>query len=308
MPDIARKSISASQTPALFDESPYTTRFMLYHWLRGRDVEQEEDNRMRAGSLMQPMLLDMARHDLNLVVESDQVFVRDGTLGSTKDAKIYDPQRGPGALETKACFDYKTWMTRWAGGSSPPRDIEIQLQTQMLVGDGDGTPYTWGVIGVWLAGDMRYYERPPHEELWAELRSRSAALIQDAEAGKEPDPFGAPIEIPLLNKLYPVLQRKTLDLSEEERGKEFAEKAMMYRAAAERRLAEEKTEKELKADLVALMADYDLLRLPNNISVELKRIPVKGRVQTVQAHVQNRVKVIGERSELDLDSILPQLD
>ena len=103
-----------------------------------------------------------AAEDLKLEVRpnADDTYHRRGLLGCTRDATIICPDRGPGALETKCIFDYRTWMADWGGGAFVPKPHEIQLQQQLLVGDGDdgfaaeGSPYDWGVIAAWVAGAM----------------------------------------------------------------------------------------------------------------------------------------------------------
>lgn len=102
------------------------------------------------GTRLQPLIIEQAARDLKLDVFPCDTYVRNGNLGCTRDAEIICPDRGPGALEVKAVFDYKTWMREWDGGNSVPRHIEIQHQTQMLVGDGK-VPFSWGVIAAWVA-------------------------------------------------------------------------------------------------------------------------------------------------------------
>jgi hypothetical protein len=160
---------------------------MLYHWLSGRDIDKQADVRMDAGTLMQPMLLDLARHDLNLSIEPAQTYVKKGQLGSTKDAKIFDPNRGPGTLETKACFDYRQWMTQWGGGDSPPR--QRRPRSPMFVGDGEGSePYKWGVIAVWLAGEMRDFERAAAQVV-GRTESGRGQHVRDGRGGQGQSPL-----------------------------------------------------------------------------------------------------------------------
>jgi hypothetical protein len=120
MPDPTRQSVSASRAAALFDRHPYCTRWMLYHALKdGREIEGASHSRMDWGQRLQPLLLQAAAEDLRLEIAPHDAYVRRGVLGATRDATIIDPQKGPGAVETKCCFDYRTWMERWAGGDAP---------------------------------------------------------------------------------------------------------------------------------------------------------------------------------------------
>ncbi len=179
MPDPTGRTVSASQAPALFGKSPYATRWMLHHRFAGAIPEQAPSGRMDWGKALQPLLLRAAAADLKLEVAAPeaeglaptdlydgQPYVRRDNLGCTKDAIVNCPERGAGALEAKCCFDYRQWMTRWAGGAAPPEDTEIQLQCQLHVGDGR-EPYAWGVVAVWVCGDMHYFERKYLAEIGA---------------------------------------------------------------------------------------------------------------------------------------------
>src|SRR5215469_3216944 len=148
MPDPTKQTLSATQTPALFGVSPYLTRWMLLrHFIHGDPIDSPAHNRMNWGKKLQPLVLEQAAAELRLEVRPNagDVYVRRGLLGCTRDAEIFCPDRGPGALETKCVFDYATWMEDWNAGKDPPRHVEIQLQQQMAVGDGD-VSYKWGVI------------------------------------------------------------------------------------------------------------------------------------------------------------------
>jgi hypothetical protein len=156
---------------------------------------------------MEPLLLEQAAADLRLEVKTNrqpdgsQIYLRRGLLGCSRDADIYDPQRGPGALETKCCFDYKILMQEWDGGKTPPRQHEIQLQQQMYVGDGE-KPFEWGTIALWCGGDMTYFHRKPMPDLWAKFEQEPKEFFADVRAGREPEPFGSPIEVPLLKQMF----------------------------------------------------------------------------------------------------------
>jgi hypothetical protein len=118
---------------------------------------------MQWGKKLQPLIIAQASEELRLEVRPNEAddYHRRGFLGCTRDATIICPDRGPGALETKCVFDYGVWMRDWHGGKFVPRNHEIQLQQQMLVGDGTGPAYEWGVVCAWVAGEQHYFERKP---------------------------------------------------------------------------------------------------------------------------------------------------
>lgn len=270
MPDIARKTISATEAPALWNVSPYLTRWMLFKRFRdGMNVDSEPDERMSWGTKMEPLLLEQASQDLKMEVipnKGERTYVRRGLLGCTRDAIVICPDRGPGTLETKCVFDYRTWMDKWQGGEAPPRHYEIQTQVQMQVGNPDGEPYKWGVIAAWLGGEMHYFERQPIPELWTALETEAAQFMADVAAGKEPDPFGHPIEIPALSLIERVAEKAiTVDDAE------LAQLARAYAEAGDIVSAGNKRRDEIKARLLAVAGDAEIVRLPGGVSVKVRR-------------------------------------
>jgi len=262
MPDPTLQTISATESPALFNVSPYVTKWMLFQkFCYGMDIEKEADNRMEWGKLFQAPLLRKAADDLKLEVipnETD-IYVRGAgpysQLGCTRDATIISPGEGPGALEIKMVFDYATWKREWDNG--PPRHIEIQTQQQMAVG-ADGKPFNWGIIGVFNCGEMTYFRREPVPRLWDALRDESQSFFADVLRKKEPEPFGSPVELPLLSEIYPTVKRMVRNFAEIMGEKElidWSEKLRMCEWHSKERLGHERAEKKLKAEILGLMQD-----------------------------------------------------
>lgn len=207
MPDPTGQTISATQAPALWNKSPWLSRWMLYkHFHDGMSLEKTPDVRMDWGLKLEPLIIAQAAEELALEVrpnrdaEGNPAYDRRGRLGCTRDAIVIDPSLGPGALETKCVFDYRDWMDDWAGGEQAPEHYEIQLQEQMLVGDGE-TSFLWGVIAVWVAGEVHYFRRDPIAELWAALEAEAGRFFAEVGEGIEPDPFGLAAELPMLNRI-----------------------------------------------------------------------------------------------------------
>lgn len=278
MPDPTRKTISATEAPALIDASPYTTRWMLYRrFVHGEDLAPKEHNRMDWGNLMEPLVLNAAADELRLEVtpnrddRNEQVYERRGLLGATRDATVICPDRGVGSLETKCVFDYGVWMREWNGGKKPPRHHEIQLQVQMYVGDGE-KPHQWGCLTAWLAGELHHFERKPIPKLWEQLEAEAKKFFDDIAAGREPDPFGAPIEMPWLAEVFPTEAGKVLEMDELTTANlKVAEEVRMLAWHSKERLGHEKAEKEAKANLLALAKGAEAIRLPYGIGVKISQ-------------------------------------
>jgi len=274
MPDPTRATLSATQTPALFGASPYLTRWMLLrHFIHGDPIDGPEHNRMDWGKRMQPLLLAQAAEDLHLEVRpnADNTYVRRGLLGCTRDAEIICPDRGPGSLETKCVFSYDVWMQAWNSGKSLPKQNEIQLQQQMMVGDGKQA-HGWGVIAVWLCGEMKYFERKPIPELWEAIELEAEKFFGDVEAKREGEPFGDPVEAPLLAKVFPLKVGTLVDFRTHPQARELAEQVRLMDYHASERKAHAKGEDGIKAKIKAMMGDAEEAAFLYGIKVRAKQV------------------------------------
>lgn len=272
MPDSTKQTISATESPALWGLSPYVTKWMLWQkFAHGVEIDQDENSRMSWGKKLQPLVIAQAAEDLRLEVKPNDsdTYHRRGLLGCTRDATIICPERGPGALETKCVFDYRTWMTEWEGGKKVPRPYEIQLQQQCYVGDEDGASYKWGVIAAWVAGDVYYFERDPVRDFWIMLENEAKNFFASIRAEQEPDPFGSPIEVPWFTKLFPTVEGKVLDLSADDTAAEHANNARAYVVAKEGENAGKRIAEPLRAKLLALAKDNHEVWLPGAIRLRI---------------------------------------
>ena len=277
MPDPLRKTISATEASALFEVSPYTTKWMLYRrFAHGEESHVEETGRMEWGKVLEPHILEHAARNLKFEVKPNQgddgkqAYVRRGLLGCTRDAETYAPDRGPGVCEVKCVFDYRTWMMEWGGGNKVPRQYEIQVQTQMYVGDGE-KPYDWGIFAVWIAGEVFYFERKPVPKFWDALEHEAQAFFADVKAHREPEPFGMPAEFPLLNEVFPIDEATVLDLRKDESALALAEDARMLEYHRQERLSHEKGEEAIKAKFRVHAKTAGQLLLPHGIVARLKQ-------------------------------------
>lgn len=271
MPDPTLQTISATEAPGLFNVSPYVTRWMLWQrFANGMEIDVEPDARMNWGRKLQPLIIDQAADDLRLeAVQNEQdTYVRRGLLGCTRDATIICPDRGPGALETKCVFDYRTWMADWNGGKQPPRHHEIQLQQQMFVGDGV-QPYQWGVLTAWVAGELHYFERKPIDELWQKLYAAAERFFAEVRDKREPDPFGSVAELPWLAAMFPTVRGNEIDLTAHPDAAAYLEATVQYRLAKEQEAAGSRTAEPLRAKLLAFIKDADRVLLPDGVRIDV---------------------------------------
>ena len=271
MPDLARKTISATEMSGLFGISPYVTKWMLWQrFANGMMIESAADNRMSCGSKLEPLLIAQAAQDLKLEVKPNrdangwQEYVTRNLLGCSRDATIIAPDLGPGALETKCVFDYATWMREWDGGKRPPPHYEIQLQVQMYVGDGVNS-FEWGTLAVFVCGDMKYFNRHPIRDLWKVFEEEAEHFFMTVREKLEPPAFGKEVEWPLLRSLYPPTPKLILDYQNERDAFELAEDARMFNYYAEQESGNAKAKEKVKYRLLAAMKGAEELLLPNGI-------------------------------------------
>src|SRR5229473_926371 len=305
MPDPDRKTISATESPALLGASPYLTRWMLWQkFANGIEAPRETNPRIEWGKWMQGLIQDVVARDRNLeVIPNDETYVRRGLLGCTRDATIISPDHGPGALEIKCVFDYEQWGRKWKGGAEVPREIEIQLQQQMLVGDGNSSgatyqfmnidgpvgssqplvdSYKWGLIVVWVCADLYYFERKPVPELWNKLNDEAYDFFKIVHSRQEPDPFGVAVELPLLMQLFPTRPDSVLDLSADPDHIKTSQDVSMFKTMKEQATGSASVAEGLRIKLLALAKDYAFIKLPCGVSYRVKQ---SGKGKTIDPFV-----------------------
>jgi len=285
MPDPTKHTISATESPALLNASPYLTRWMLWQrFANGIEPTRETNSRMEWGQKLQPLIIQQVAQERNLEVFPNQdTYARRGLLGCTRDAIILSPEHGPGALEIKCVFDYEQWGRKWDTGKTVPRDIEIQLQQQMLVGDDSGS-FAWGLIVVWVCADLYYFERKPIEELWGRLIGEANIFFHDVENRIEPNPSGAAVELPLLSRLFPTRPDSVLDLSDDPDHIKTSEDVSMFKTMKEQATGSAAVAEDLRIKLLALAKENEFIKLPCGVSYRVKK---SGKGKTIVPFVSD---------------------
>jgi hypothetical protein len=302
MPDPERKTISSTQAAVLYNASPYQTPWMLYHYLRGDLVAQPDNDRMYWGRKLQPLVLERAAADLKLEVAPnlEDKYIHDDVLGYTADAKIWHPDKGPGSLEGKCVFDYGTWMRDWDGGKRVPRHYELQMQTQLAVGDGP-TPFRWGMFAVWCCGEMHYMERELNPIVAKDLHDQAVSMLARVRSGDEPDPFGSAIELPILDKLLPIAKGKTLDLRDNTEAKKYAELGKMLQQFRKDASFYQKAGEDARNKLRTLARDNETVLLPHGVTLKLSTRNMKEHVRKATTWTNIEVKITDAENDTTED-------
>jgi len=204
MPDPTRSSVSASQVAALFDLSPYATRWLLWQYFRNPTLvplETRPNTRLAWGKKLQSVILIAAAEHYRLDMEENvtDAYVRNGVLGCTRDGRMIDPSTGPVIVQAKnVALD--VWRREWTpppDGRAPPH-IELQMQCELYA---EQAPR--GIIAALVGGnDLRFYERTPLPEVQASLQQAATVFFQSLADNEEPEVAGEAVELPALNRLY----------------------------------------------------------------------------------------------------------
>jgi hypothetical protein len=247
---------------------------MLWHkFASGADIGKSADSRMNWGTKLQPLILEQVADDkkLEVIPNIGDHYIRSQPIGCTRDATIICPDRGPGALEIKCVFDYRSWMTNWGGGNAVPRHYEIQLQHQMAVGDGHRA-FQWGIVAVWVCAELFYFERSLVNEFHDALYAAVVEFFDSVERKVEPDAFGSPVEIPLLTRLYPTVADRVIDLSTDPDHVKTAEDVRMYEWHKQEEAGNKIAGEALRGKLLALARDASQVLLPCGFSYRVRNV------------------------------------
>lgn len=312
MPDSTKKTVSASQVPAIFNMSPYNTRWMLHqHFLGNIDLDIEPDDRMNWGTRLEPVIIKAAAEELrcDILPHDQSTYLRapDAPVGCTPDGYVLDPQRGPGFIECKN-VDWFRWKDTW-DDKAAPHHIELQLQTQLMVPHPEYGKLTWGCIACLVGGnDLLLYDRQPLPEVHAGIKEQAEIFLADVEARREPEVLGVSIELPSLKAVYAVrdkvkvLTEQDFDLAE---GVRIARMIDAYELAKDRESFSKKEAAELQAKLLAAAGDAAGLILYGRF-LNISTSQIAGRTQTVKPYTMTRVTASLQAFPADLDAILPK--
>lgn len=241
-PDFEFRSthVGASEIAALFDCSPYVTRFELFHRRKGSISHPDFSGNERAewGLRLEPAIIAAAVDRFGYQLEETPRRLSNGKgLGGHPDQLATD-QRGPGIIEIKTA-DYLVFK-QW--GSEPPEHYLLQAMAYAgLAGR------AWCDIVVLVGGNKLerfcYDFRP---KIYGEIERRVADFWQSVEAN-DPPSADYTRDLDTIADLYRDGTDETVDLTADNLAHEAAA-AFLF--AKESRLEAEKREDAAKAELL----------------------------------------------------------
>jgi predicted phage-related endonuclease len=242
------KHVGASEAAALFDCSPYLTRFELWHRKVGNIATPEfnalhdgtpDDERIYWGVRLEAAIIEAAKERYGYIDREQLPQLSNGKgLGGHPDRRVICPERGPGILEIKTA----DWLVRKQWGDEPPENYLIQSQAYQGLDHVE-----WGDVLVLVGGNklerFKYTFRP---KIYAEIERRVEAFWQSVEAN-DPPPADYTRDLDTIMDLNREGGDDTIDLTADNLAHEAAA-AFLF--ANEARLDAEKREDAAKAELL----------------------------------------------------------
>lgn len=265
--ELRKQDVTSTELAALYDVSPYTTSFELWH--RKRDGAQGDfrpNERMTWGTRLQDTIATGFAEDQHLQVRRMNEYIRLPELraGSSFDFQIVSGSAdnelgrmvadfGPGLLEIKN-VDGLVFRDEWTEdtdeGLQAPLHIELQLQHQLLV-----SGLRWGVICALVGGNRLVHAvRHVDDKVHQLARHRIEQFWLSIVAGREPEPVFER-DAATIAKLYGYAEPgKILDASMHDRIPELCER---YSSLGEEEKAIKAQRDAARAELLTLIGDAE---------------------------------------------------
>lgn len=240
--------IGSSDVAALFDASPYMTKFELWHRKAGTLPDSMEDTeRMFWGRKLEAVIAQGVgeREGWEIIPNKHYFSYRKVKgLGCTPDFFVLCPRRGLGVMEVKN-VDRLEYMERWDEGE-PPLNYLLQLQEQLAC-----TGYRWGAVVPLIGGNSyQTFEYLPHEASIRKIETAAAEFWASIAEGKEPPAVADDYEV--VRRIFGRASNREIDLTGDNELPDLCAGAV---EARNRRLAAEKDEKGAKTQILLKMGD-----------------------------------------------------
>lgn len=183
--------VGASEVAALFDASPWLTRFELWHRKRGTIATPDfnavgidgkpADMRVFCGVMLERAVVDIACALWGYEkVETPKRLDNGAGLGGHPDQLVRCPERGIGVLEIKTA----DWLVAKQWGDEPPLNYQLQAQTYAGL-----AKVGWcEVVSLVGGNDPRRFPMEFRPSVYASIEARVAEFWRSVEGGKAPKP------------------------------------------------------------------------------------------------------------------------
>lgn len=244
--------VTSTEISALFDLSPYMTRYELWHRKKNRlIVDGETSERMKWGLRLQESIAQGIAEDQGWMIRRMDEYMRlpDLRMGASFDYAIGDD----GILEVKnvdSLIFKEGWIEDGDGLEAPPH-IELQVQHQLATSN-----RKWAVIGALIGGNrVVLIRRERSESIIEAIRGRVAEFWASIEVGQEPEPLWER-DATFIAKLYGYAEPgKVIDGDDE-----ISQLAAEYRSISQEQKKTEAIRDGLKARLLTKMGDAEKVK------------------------------------------------
>lgn len=245
-------NINSTEVAALFNLSPYMTKFELWHRKKDQQIVTLEDNeRMRWGNRLQASIATGIAEDEGWKVRrmNRYIFDPEKRLGSSFDYEIVSD----GLLECKNVDTLQFrdgWMFDDDGNCEAPPHIEIQLQQQLWV-----AKKQFGWIAALVGGNqLQKIKREPDQKIWDAILTEASKFWASIAENKAPNPDYARDAEFIFTLFGSTVAGKSIDVRDDKR---LLELAMSYRVFSEQMKKSETERKAIKAQLLELVGDAE---------------------------------------------------
>lgn len=283
---LREENIGASEVAALFNLSPYTTLFQLWH-LKKKNVLAPDFNseRIKWGTRLESAIAMGIAEDKGWQIRKVHRYLTHDKIpgmGASLDYEIVNHPDGAGCLEIKNTDSLVFKKGWWQGHElEAPIHIELQLQHQLAV-----TGRSWGAIGVLSGGNESHVIiRPRHDEIIEKIELAVIRFWQSIQHNIEPEPFNEK-DYETVNQLIgPSVEGRGLDFYTPEAKGLCAEILNLQKQSSETT----KALKTAKAKLLHLIGDAEIART-DGFFITSKMVERKGYTTQDTTYRDLRIK------------------
>lgn len=275
-----KNSVGSSDSPAILGVSPFATPIDVWQRKIGLAPEQDENESMRWGKLLEPLILSEYTRTTGHAVAETQRFVRHpeypwmtATLdGLTTDGRI---------VEVKTT---SAWAREWGDEDTDqiPESYLVQVHHQMAC-----TGFGEADIAVLIGGQRYRSYRVERNADLVEMIEAKCAEFWECVRDRTPPTWGR-MDARTLAVLYPECEG-TIDLDEHTAGQIAYLEELQQEIEARERIA-----KAAKSDILALLGNAQFGRLPDGRLVKriIQDVAESVRTVTTKAHKRHYFRVL----------------
>lgn len=187
--ELRQHFVGSSEVAALFGESPYLTRYGLYHAKRGDagfSIPKPSGERLDGGRYFEPAIAAWAQQKWSFPLRKVRRYLAHPTvdgMGCTLDYETARGQRLSTEIKLVDPLQFKReWLAEGDEIVEPPLHIQLQVQHQLAITGKDGG---WLIVCVGGSKLMRHYVAA-REQTIRLIEGEVAAFWEDVRAGREP--------------------------------------------------------------------------------------------------------------------------